>query len=190
LPKLVEYQKIHTFSAVDCENVLSKFIQVKRDENGKLDNKGKFADATKRGKVKYEKEGRFGIGVAAIKPSQDWNPLGVRMLGYAYSGKALISLDERDAKMREGITRGYLKGGAPWVVSNREEVQLLLDDMVGGVNGIGDSITKRLQHLGITTIAKLKNMTEQKVSETAAAKLGRRISLQMLKQYRGVASTS
>jgi predicted RecB family nuclease len=76
-------------------------------------------------------------------------------------------------------------------VSNREEGQLFLDGMVGEVNGIGDSIAaKKLQHVGITTITNLKNMTEQKVSETAATKLGRMISLQMLKQYQAVASTS
>jgi predicted flap endonuclease-1-like 5' DNA nuclease len=76
----------------------------------------------------------------------------------------LVSLDEREAKMRGEVTRvKHLKGGAPWVVSNREEGQLFLDDMVGEVNGIGDSITKKLQHVGITTTTNLKNMTEEKV---------------------------
>jgi hypothetical protein len=75
-------------------------------------------------------------------------------------------------------------------VSNREEGQLFLDDLVGKVNGIGDSIAKKLQDVGITTIADLKNMTEQQLNETAAAKLGRGMSLQTLKQYQAVASTS
>jgi hypothetical protein len=166
-------------------------LWVKRDENGKLDKNGKLADTKKRSKVKYEKEGRFGLGVTATKSSEDSDPVGVRMLAYDYSGKTLISLKERDARRREEITRVHnLKGGLPWVMSNREEGQLFLDDLVGEVNGIGDSIAKKLQDVGITNIADLKNMTEQKLNETAAAKLGRGMSLQTLKQYQAVASTS
>jgi predicted RecB family nuclease len=60
------------------------------------------------------------------------------------------------------------------------------------VNDIGDSIAKKLQDVGITTIAAdLKNMTEQKLNETVGAKDGRgMLSLQILKQYQAVASTS
>jgi predicted flap endonuclease-1-like 5' DNA nuclease len=113
------------------------------------------------------------------------------MLAYDYSGKILISLDDRKIKRNEEINRvKNLKGGAPWVISNREEGQLFLDDKVGEVNGIGDSVTSRLQTVGITTIADLKNMTEQKVRDIAGKKLGRGMSLQMLKQYQAVASTS
>jgi hypothetical protein len=148
-------------------------------------------DQKKTLKVKYEKEGRFGLGVAATKSSEDYDPLGVRMLAYDYSGKTLISIKERDAKRREEITRVLnLKGGLSWVVSKREEGQLFLDDLVGEVNGIGASIAKKLQDVGISTIADLKNMTEHKFNETAAAKLGRGMSLQILKQYQAVASTS
>jgi hypothetical protein len=72
-------------------------------------------------KIEYEKEGRFGLGVAATKSSEDYDPLGVRMLAYNYSGKTLISIKEKDAKRREELTRVQnLKGGLPWVVSNRE----------------------------------------------------------------------
>jgi hypothetical protein len=139
-------------------------------------------DQKKTLKVKYEKEGRFGLGVAATKSSEDYDPLGVRMLAYDYSGKTLISIKERDAKRREEITRVLnLKGGLSWVVSKREEGQLFLDDLVGEVNGIGASIAKKLQDVGISTIADLKNMTEHKFNETAAAKLGRGMSLQILK---------
>ena len=157
-------------------------LRFKRDENGKLDKNGKLADTTKRLKVKYEKEGWFGLGVAATKSSPVSDPLGQRILAYDYSGKTLISLNERDAKRREEITRvKNLKGGLPWVVSNREEGQLFLDDPVREVNGVGDSIAKKLQDVGISTIADLKNMTEQKLSEIAAAKLGRGMSHQILK---------
>ncbi len=77
----------------------------------------------------------------------------------------MISLDKRDTKRREEITRvKNLKGGLAWVVSNREEGQLFLDNLVGEVNGIGDSIAKKLQDVGINTISDLKNMTEQKLN--------------------------
>jgi hypothetical protein len=106
-----------------------RILWLKRDENGKLDKNGKLVDATKRLKVKYEKEGWLGLGVAATKSNQDLDPLGVRMLAYDYSGKTLISLNERDAKRREEITRVQnLKGG-----SNRKEGQLFLDDLVGDI---------------------------------------------------------
>ncbi len=75
-------------------------------------------------------------------------------------------------------------------MGNQDDKQLFLDDLVGEMNGIGDSIAKKLQTVGITTIADLKNMTEQKLNDTAAAKLGRGMSLQTLKQYQAVASTS
>jgi hypothetical protein len=113
------------------------------------------------------------------------------MLAYDYSGKTSISLNERDAERREEISSAQkLKGGLPWVVSNREEGQPFLDDLVGEVNVIGDYIAKKLQDVGITTNADLKNMTKQKSDETAAAKLGRGWSLQILKQYQAVASRS
>jgi hypothetical protein len=67
------------------------------------------------------------------------------MLTYDYSGKTLISLNERDAKRREEIAWvPNLKGGLPLVVSNQEEGQLFLDDLFGEVNGIGHSIAKKL----------------------------------------------
>jgi hypothetical protein len=66
-----------------------------------------------------------GVGVAATKFSEDYDPLGVRMLAYDYSGKTLISLKERDAKRKEEITWVQnLKGGLPWVVGSREEGHL------------------------------------------------------------------
>jgi predicted RecB family nuclease len=58
------------------------------------------------------------------------------------------------------------------------------------VNGIGDSIAQKLQDVGIYTIADLKNMAEHNLNETAATKFGRGMSLQILKQYQDVASTS
>jgi hypothetical protein len=152
-------------------------LHFKRHENGKLDKNGKLADTTNRLKVKYEKEGRFGLGlgVAPTKSSQDSDPLGVRMLRYDYSGKTLISLNERDAKSKERGNSLGLKsqGGLPLVVSKREEGQLFRDDLFGEVNGIGDSIANKLQDVGITAIADLKNMIEQKLNETAAANLAR-----------------
>jgi nucleotidyltransferase/DNA polymerase involved in DNA repair len=114
------------------------------------------------------------------------------MLAYD-SGKTLIPLNVRDTKRREEILTRVKnpKGGAPWVVSNRERGQLFFDDLVvGEVNGIGDSTAKKLQHVGITTMADLNNITEQKLSETADAIFGQGISLQILKHYHNVASTS
>jgi hypothetical protein len=140
---------------------------------------------------KYERGGWFELGVAATKSSEDSDPVGVCMLAYDYSGKTLISLKERIVRKREERTWVHnLKGGLTWVVSNREEGQLFPDDLVDKVNGIGQSIARKLQGVGITTIADLKNITEHKLSETAAAKVGRGMPLQTLKQYQAVASST
>ena len=75
--------------------------------------------------MKYEKEGRYGLGVAATKLTADSEPVGVHMLAFDYSEKTIITLKERDAKRREEVIRvKSLKGGAPWLVSCREEGQL------------------------------------------------------------------
>ena len=115
---------------------------------------------------KFEQQGRFSAGVAAIlinNPDGSVEERGIRLDPFVYSMKEIASIGKWDMLVRTEIERvrnlssDTKRGG--WVVSTRPAQQYWEDDPVHFLPGIGKVTSKTLKDMGIILIKDLLNTT-------------------------------
>jgi hypothetical protein len=94
----------------------------------------------------------------------------------------MITIDDRDKKRTTEIGRvKCINGGWPWVVSNRQDGHLFLDDSVTLLKGIAKPTADKLEPHGLKTIRDLRNASDDRLKQIGKQKLGRGTSFNCLK---------
>lgn len=139
-----------------------------RDADGVYMEDGVVADQAERLHMKYSEQGRFAVGVAAVKLT-DGSTKGRRCLTYNYTGKNVITISTDECMVKAEIARvRALTGlGGGWIVDNRVEGERWDGDLLKRTKGIGVGKARYdiLLSYGVDTVGKLRNMTVEKKQE-------------------------
>jgi hypothetical protein len=137
-----------------------------RDADGMYMEDGVVADQADRLHMKYSEQGRFDVGVAAVKLT-DGSTKGRRCLTYDYTGKNVITIstDECIVKAEIAHVRALtgLVGG--WIVDNRVEGERWDGNFLKHTKGIGVGKARYeiLFSHGVDTVGTLRiKMVEKK----------------------------
>ena len=114
--------------------------------------------------MKFEKQGRYCMGVAMRKPicvesNEEMNAEGVRLTLFDYTNREVLSISKYDQKLNEEIRRVKgLTGGekAGWIRSNRPNAVLFEDDPVKEMKGVGPAAVRKLLNAGIQTVKDIR----------------------------------
>ena len=129
----------------------------KRNENGKLDPNGTYAEPKSLLKMKYAEEVRLCLGVAQVE-REDGVIEGRRAMPFDYSGKVVLSIKDWNKKEKEEILRvKNLQGNAlPWVETQHEEAGMFHgNDRVTKIQNIGKKTAERLATINALTVRQL-----------------------------------
>ena len=101
--------------------------------------------------MKYTDEVQFCFGIALV------NDIGTRLEPFEYTGRKVVLHSTFEKLVKEEIKRvKSLTGNCPpWVVNQRPEGAIYLDDPVDKVKGIGNKKKEQLKKVGILTVADL-----------------------------------
>ena len=148
-------------------------LQFKRDENGKLDfQNGEYSNKEiKKLNVKYEDEGRFGLGCALVTPIDEAGnevpQVGKRCQLFDYSGKLLISPDDFDLKIQQEFRRVKSlssNNNYYWIESTVPKKTILCSSPVISLPSIGKKAVKILEEQNISKVGDLKQKTDEEIS--------------------------
>ena len=125
--------------------------------------------------VKYENEGRFGLGcakVTRIHNNPNYAPSGIILKPFDYSGKVLISLQDYEQKKQNEFRRiRSLSTRSPiWYVRRQEDGSLYENDPVDKLSGIGNKAKKSMEAKGVKTLGDLCDAPEEKINEIEMSK--------------------
>ena len=135
--------------------------RVKRDKDGKLDQKGTYTKTKPTNtKVKYEKEGRFAFGVAMVK-LRDGTIQGRRCEEFCYTEQNIIAHDQWIEKMDAEVRRVKKMIGTDkedkWI-TDPGKGKIYADDGVNKIRGVGTVMKNKMKDAGITTVQELMNL--------------------------------
>ena len=141
-------------------------IRFARDENGKYDPNGSFAEEMKKPTFKFEQEARFCLGVASVK--EDGKVVGKKCKCFDYTSKKIVSIKDMNKYRKDEIERvKNLKcnnAKSPWIVNNRPSNSVLYsDDDLSMIKGIGNETKKLLKKHKIKCVGDLKAITKKQI---------------------------
>ena len=138
-------------------------LHFKRNKEGLLDEKGKYSDKKLiKLNVKYENEGRFGLGCARVVKNNSNLPSTVVMKPFDYSGKTIISVDDYEKKkilefrrIKSLSTKSIL-----WYVKQTNG-KIHQSDALDKLPGIAKKGKEQMKEAGILTLGDLCDISSE-----------------------------
>ena len=140
-------------------------LQFKRNKQGLLDPDGEYSkrDLVKLN-VKYESEGRFGLGCAKVsklnKQTNNYLPHAVVMPPFNYSGKTIISISDYEIKKNVEMRRvKKLSQRSQWC-EKPEKDAVYQDSPLDSLKGLGGKTMQKMNAAKIMTCGQLCDLPE------------------------------
>jgi hypothetical protein len=158
-----------------------------RNEGGLYDKDGGIGDVDTKLHCKYPKEGRFCVGISAVKLN-DGRIEGHHCTTFDYSAKNLIAIMGEEKLIKEELKRvRELKTEGQWVEKRTHlPGRLFENDSVMVLDKIAGKTAKRLSKHGIKTLLDMKMIAASEISAIMADK-NFRVSENTLRDWRAKA---
>ena len=139
--------------------------------------------------VKYAKEVRLCLGVIKVE-NENGEIVGIRLPPFSYTGKWLISIDERADMWTASIYKAKTKEKAKdWKVSCRVVKRVYLDDDIKQLPNIGNVWKGKLNAIGIFKVCTLKALDNKQIHEYCKT-TNFKVKEKELKKYVDIAQSS
>ena len=142
-------------------------VRFPRDADGKYNPKGEYRDKTVLLTVKYNKQGRFCLGVGIV--DRGAGPVGERIELFDYTTKNIISVKDTDELIKRTIAavKQLPRDHKRWIISNRIEGVFYSNDPLTVIDGVGEEKAALLAGAGINSISKLVKLKDKTIQKSS-----------------------